>query len=234
MLCVYGIVRSDHPGASTVGVQGGQTRIVALADLGVIVSDVDDELLARRRDIEAHLTVLETAMRTGDVLPFRFGMAVADEQALPAALEGSVPRFRQLLDELSGRVQMTLKVVRDDFESMRTVIAGDARLRRVVERERTRGSADINDRISLGAEVSGAVDQLSERDAELIIARLGSLADAISTSPPTPPVVASVALLVQPQRVPELDAAIEELQQQLGMRASFDYAGPMPPYSFVA
>jgi len=232
MLCVYGVVRAGHPRMTVSGVHGGPTRIAPLGDLGVIVSDVDDELLARRRDVEAHLTVLEVAMKHGDVLPFRFGMAVADEDALVVALEDSVPRFRALLDALGGRVQMTLKVVRDDFESMRAVIARDARLRLVVERER--GSAVIADRIALGAEVANAVDQLTEHDAQVILDRLESVAEAISPSPPAPSVVASLALLVRPHRVAELDSLVEDLRRQLGTRATFNYAGPMPPYSFVA
>jgi len=232
MLCVYGVVRADHPGVTTSGVHGRPTRIAPLGDLGVIVSDVDDELLARRRDVEVHLTVLEFAMKHGDVLPFRFGMAVADEDALVVALEESVPRFRALLDALGGRVQMTLKVVRDDFESMRAAIARDARLRRYVERGRD--STVIADRIALGAEVANAVDELTERDAQVILDRLETVADAIRPNPPAPSVVASLALLVRPQRVPELDSLVEDLRQQLGTRATFNYAGPMPPYSFVA
>jgi hypothetical protein len=231
MLCVYGIVRADHPGVDARGVHGSRTRQIVCGDLAAIVSEVDGELLARRRDVDAHLTVLEEALDHGDVLPFRFGTVVDDEAAMRSVIENSAGRYTELLTQLGGRVQMTVKAVRDDDAVVATVVTGSDRLRRAAGR--TRDSADWSERVALGQEVSTAVDDLSSRDAQLILDRLAPLAEQVVVEAARPPAIAFAALLMRPDRLPQLDSAVATLHDELGSRISFDYAGPMPAYSFV-
>jgi len=127
---------------------------------------------------------------------------------------------------------MTVKAVRDDDAAVRTVVASDDQLRRHVGR--WRGSADWSDRVALGEEVSAAVDQLSNRDAQRMLDRIAQLAELVEADAVLPPVVASVALLMDPDRLSELDAAVAQLHDELGSRLQIEYAGPMPAYSFVA
>ena len=94
MLCVYAVVRASHPGVDGPGVHRRPTALVRSGDLGAIVSETDGELLARRRDVDAHLTVLEQALMVGDVLPLRFGALVDDANAVRSLLDRSGPRFR--------------------------------------------------------------------------------------------------------------------------------------------
>src|SRR3954454_21071009 len=125
MLCVYGIVRATHPGVVATGVQAGSTTLVVRGELAAIVSEVDGDLLARRRDVDTHLTVLEQALAAGDVLPFRFGTVVDDEPAMQTVLKRAAGDFRELLDRVGGRVQMTVKAVRDDDAWVRTAVTSD-------------------------------------------------------------------------------------------------------------
>jgi hypothetical protein len=231
MLCVYGIVKASHPGVVTTGVHGATTTTVRTEEFAAVVSEVGEELLARRRDVEAHPSVLEAALREGDVLPFRFGTVVEDDEGMRSVLDHSAPRFRELFTRLGGRVQMTVKAVRDDDAAVRAVVGSDDRLRRVVTR--SRGSAEWSDRIALGERVASAVDELTRRDAEVIVDRLAPLAQAVSAESVAPPGVASVALLMDPGRLAALDAAVAALHDDFGHRLRFDYAGPMPAYSFV-
>jgi len=231
MLCVYGIVPSSHPGVGTRGVHGAATRSVTCGELAAIVSDVDGELLARRRDVDAHLTVLEQALSLGDVLPFRFGTVVDDDVAMCGVIDKSADRYLALLAQLGGRVQMTVKAVRDDDAAVATVVTGSDRLRRAAGRSRS--SSDWSERVALGEQVSTAVDDLSTRDAQAIVDRLAPLADQVVVESVRPPAIALAALLMRPERLAELDAAVATLHDELGSRISFDYAGPMPAYSFV-
>ncbi|HET6818844.1 MAG TPA: GvpL/GvpF family gas vesicle protein [Mycobacteriales bacterium] len=231
MLCVYGIVPASHPGVDATGVHGAPTRSVACGGLAAIVSEVEGELLARRRDVDAHLSVLEQALARGDVLPFRFGTVVDDEQAMFGVIEGSAVRYRELLDQLGGRVQMTVKALRDDDAAVATVVTSNDRLRRAAGR--WRGSSDWSDRLALGEQVSTAVDDLSSRDAQLVLDRVAPLAEQIVVEDVRPPAIAFVALLMHPDRLAELDEAVAALHDELGSRITFDYAGPMPAYSFV-
>jgi hypothetical protein len=232
MLVVYGVVRADHPPVEATGVHGADTFGVGSGGLTAIVSRLDGDLLARRRDVEAHLGVLESALREGDVLPFRFGTVVDDERSMQRVLDQSVTRFRVLLDRVGGRVQMTVKAVRDDDESVRIAVGADDALRRAASR--WSGSQAVSDRIALGERVAAAVDRLSRHDAALIVGRLRDVADEVSSEPATPPTVASLALLVRPERLTDVDRVVASLHDELGGRLIFDYAGPMPAYSFVA
>jgi hypothetical protein len=232
MLCVYGVVRCTHPGVEVAGVQSRPTMTVRCGDLAAIVSETSDELLARRRDVEAHLDVLEQALANGDVLPFRFGTVVDDVPAMCHVLEQSASRYHDLLARVGGRVQMTVKVVRDDDESVRAVVTGDADLRHLVAHRR--GSASWADRVALGERVAAAVDRLNAQDMAFITTRLATAAEGIDVTPAPPPGIASIALLARPGQLIELDNAVASLHDALGHRTRFEYAGPMPPYSFVS
>src|SRR3954447_13623156 len=184
MLCVYGVVRSAHPGVEVTGVQSQPTWKVCSGELGAIVSEASD-LLARRRDVEAHLDVLEQALDRGDVLPYRFGTVVDDAPALCGVLERSASHYLDLLARIGGRVQMTVKLVRDDDESVRTVVTSDPDLRKLASLRR--GLGTWPDRIALGERVAAAVDRLSTQDMALITDRLAAAAEAIDVTPAIPP-----------------------------------------------
>ena len=231
MLVVYGVVRAGHAPVEATGVHGAETFGVRSGALAAIVSRTDDELLARRRDVDAHLSVLESALKGGDVLPFRFGTVVDDEASMRRVLDQSATRFHVLLERVGGRVQMTVKAVRDDDEAVRIAIGSDDALRRAASR--FSGSQAVSDRIALGERVAAAVDRLSRHDAALIVGRLRDVADEVSSEPVAPPAVANLALLVRPDRLTDVDRAVASLHDELGARLSFDYAGPMPAYSFV-
>jgi len=231
MLVVYGVVRAGHPPVAVTGVHGAVTFDVRSGGLAAIVSRTDDELLARRRDVDAHLAVLESALQGGDVLPFRFGTVVEDERSMRRVLDQSATRFHVLLERVGGRVQMTVKAVRDDDEAVRIAVGADDALRRAATR--FSGSQAVSDRIALGERVAAAVERLSRHDAALIVGRLRDVADEVSSEPATPPTVANLALLVRPERLTDVDRVVASLHDELGARLSFDYAGPMPPYSFV-
>jgi hypothetical protein len=232
MLCVYGVIRSTHPGVEMTGVQLRPTWAVRCGELAAIVSEAPDELLARRRDVEAHLDVLEQALAKGDVLPFRFGTVVEDMSAMCDVLEQSASRYHDLLVRVGGRVQMTVKVVRDEDESVRAVVTADPDLRQLVTQRRR--SATWADRVALGERVAAAVDRLSAQDMALITDRLSAAAEAVDVTPATAPAIAAVALLARPDQLAMLDNAVASLHDALGTRLRFEYAGPMPAYSFVS
>jgi hypothetical protein len=231
MLCVYGVVRADAPPVETRGVHRGIVTIVPAGPVAALVSPLDGELLARRRDVEAHLDVVETAFRAGAVLPFRFGTVVDDEDAMRRVLAENEADYVGLLEQLDGLVQMTLKAVRSDDDAIRTVVAADDRLRRVVRR--LQGSTTVADQLQLGEQVATAVALLSERDAREITARVTGMARAAVLDEVASPTVVSIALLLHPDEASAMDRTVARLMDDYGSRLSFDYAGPMPPYSFV-
>jgi len=231
MLCVYGVISATHPGVSLSGVHRQPTFVVRHRDLAAVVSRVEGELLARRRDVDAHLAVLEAAFEGGDVLPYRFGTTVADEAAMRDVLDRTAPQLQAVLQRVGGRVQMTVKVIRDDDAAVGAAVASDERLRRIVMRDRA--SSVWTDRVALGERVAVAVERLSHRDVASIETRLAAHAEAVTSAAVAPPAVASLALLMNPDQLHALDVTVAELREEFVDRLQLEYAGPMPPYSFV-
>src|SRR5581483_5315535 len=80
------------------------------------VSPAPDELRGKRRDLLAHQRVLDALAEHGAVLPMRFGVVAPDEPSLLASLRAETDRYRALLHELAGQVELNLKAVPDEQE----------------------------------------------------------------------------------------------------------------------
>jgi hypothetical protein len=111
-------------------------------------------------------------------------------------------------------------------------VTADPDLRQLVTQRRR--SATWADRVALGERVAAAVDRLSAQDMALITDRLSAAAEAVDVTPATAPAIAAVALLARPDQLAMLDNAVASLHDALGTRLRFEYAGPMPAYSFVS
>ena len=230
MLLLYGVVSPGCPPIAESGVARADVYQIDEADLTVLVSDFEGELLARRRDVNAHMDVLEEAMRNGPVLPFRFGtLADNEDRVREMTRERSAELHRQLA-ELNGFVQVTLRITHDEEEAIRFVVTSDSRLRRRV-RAGNRG-ADMADRIAFGESIATAVAEQAEADRRSVLERVLPLVEDVAESEDSADVL-SLAALVKREQLSPLDSAVAELAELLGERAQIDYAGPMPAYSFV-
>jgi hypothetical protein len=126
---------------------------------------------------------------------------------------------------------MTLKAVRSDDEAVRAAVGADPALRRwVADRA---GSQALTDRLAVGERVAAAVAELTEHDAADIVARVSPVAHAVVADDAAPPTVVALSLLMEPDALPRLDDVVARLHDDYGTRMTIDYAGPMPPYSFV-
>src|SRR2546423_659464 len=132
MLVLYGVVPYGCPPIAASGVARADVRQVVESDLAVLVSDFEGELLARRRDVEAHLNVLDEAMSHGPVLPFRFGTLADSEVQMREMLADRSAELRRQLGEFAGLVQVTLRISHDEDEVIRHVVQNDRQLQRRV------------------------------------------------------------------------------------------------------
>lgn len=228
MLFLYGVVPGGCPPISADGVARADVRQIVDGDVAALVSDFEGELLARRRDVNAHMDVLEEAMRHGPVLPFRFGTLVHDEAQLRQMFSERAADLRRQLDELNGLVQVTLRISHEEDEVIRHVVMTDQVLRRHARQRRT-GMAD---QIALGESIAAAVAAQAESDRRIALGQILGLAEEVAEAE-DPTAVLSLAALLRRERLSTLDSAVAEIGELLGTRAHIDYAGPMPAYSFV-
>lgn len=236
---VYGVVGTEAPlYGLPEGIGGAPVRVVDAGGLGVLVSSVEaPEVRATRRDLMSHSRVLERALEAGPVLPLRFGTVLADEASVVSdLLEPRREELTALLARFERKVELRVKGFYREEELLREVVAADPEIARL--REATRDmpeAASHGARVRLGEAVARAVEAKRSRDAGEIVARLRGLADDVALDEEAREGVAVAAsFLVDRDRVPAFDQAMDELARRHEGRIRFKYLGPLPPHSFVS
>jgi hypothetical protein len=237
---VYGIVRpADAVTVSSPGIGGHATvGVVSHGELGAIVSSFAGEVVkANRRNLTAHSRVLEEALETATVVPMRFGVLMpSDEVVAEELLRGREAELGRLLDSVEGRVELSVKAFyRDDDLALREVLSENPTIARLNESTRGRpADAGYYDRIRLGQAIVDALRAKREQDAEPILSRLGALAVSSATDDELPErMVVKAAFLVERQRVPDFDRAVDEIARETADRLQFKYLGPLAPHTFA-
>ncbi|WP_049926877.1 GvpL/GvpF family gas vesicle protein [Halopiger goleimassiliensis] len=132
---VYGIVDGDPIEFETDAVRDADyVYTISHRRLGAVVSDVDTtDPEETDEDAQRHDDVLREIMnRDGGraIVPMQFGMAFESDRALKNVLRGARPAFRRALNDVEGRIELGLKVVRSedeevDAEAIETAVADD-------------------------------------------------------------------------------------------------------------
>ncbi|AFZ74212.1 GvpL/GvpF family gas vesicle protein [Natronobacterium gregoryi] len=116
---VYGIVDGDPIEFETDAV-GGADRVYTISHrrLGAVVSDIDTtDPEETDEDAKRHDEVLREIMDHDGgtaIVPMQFGMAFESDRTLKNVLRGARPAFRRAMSDIEGRVELGLKVVRDE------------------------------------------------------------------------------------------------------------------------
>jgi hypothetical protein len=239
-LYVYGVVAAGASGLPTgggVGEEPAPLRVVDRDDLGALVSEIDPGATpGRREDLEAHQRVLGEAIAQATILPMRFGVVMDGEDVVrDTLLARHADELRELLAELEGCVQMTLKAFYAEDRPLRDVIAEEPELARLSRELRDRPEEETrDDRLRLGQLVAAAVTAHRERDRERIRAAVEPhVVQLVDDEPASDRVAAQLQLLVRRDGRAALDAAVEQLGASVQGRLSLRYIGPLAPFSFA-
>ena len=180
--------------------------------------------------------LLGTALEHGTVLPLRFGVVFENATALVEDL--LLPRYAelvQLLRRFEGRVELSVKAFFREEAILAEIIQADPRIVRL--REATRDTSDGSTyplRVELGERVAGQLRERTLLDRQALLDRLSRLAlDVQVDQQPIEHQVLGASFLVERERVPAFDEAMNELAQQQAERMHFKYLGPLAPHSFV-
>lgn len=212
-------------------------RVLAWEQLAAVVSDVDvdGELPATARGLKAHARVLEALATQATVLPLRFGTVVDDDAAVvEQVLRPRAEALAALLDRFTGLVEVDVRVLDEDEVLLREVVSGDAAVQALQRKvARVGPTAGYYDRIRLGEHVAERLRQRHAREVDDVVAALRPLAVDVKVKEPSlQGLVVDAALLVERDRLAEVDAAVDAVarkRQDLTVR----YLGPNPPYSFT-
>ena len=236
-LYVYGIMRAPDA-ASAVAEAEPERRLKSVehGGLSALVSETPGvELRLRRENILGHADVLQSAFEHGPVLPYRFGTAVADaDTVVRDLLAQQSAQLRARLEALEGKAEMQVKAVYAEEPLLRSILAQDPELVRMVRRTQSLPAAATHfERIRIGEAVTGAVEMRSAADRQAVLTALIPFARAHVVSPPNHErSVVNAAFLVERDDLARFDQAVETLSQDRSGEIEFKLVGPLPPYSF--
>lgn len=232
----YGVVRSGTcPDPGAAGVAGAAVRLLDEGPLAALVSALPEEgLRVRRRDLRAHLDVLESAFAQTTIVPCRFGAVFESEDAVRAELlAADSERLLALLERLDGRAQLTLHAVHDEELVLREIVAADAEIARLRERTRRAGEEGYYARIRLGELVAAAVEERVREDARRIVGELAAVTERLVVEEHGQGYVLAGSLLVRRDGVDAVERRLEALGEEAAGRLRFELVGPLPPTAFV-
>nr|WP_256339978.1 GvpL/GvpF family gas vesicle protein [Streptomyces sp. 2231.1] len=181
-------------------------------ELAAIVSDAPEELRPKRRDLLAHLRVLDEAAAQGTALPMRFGSVSVDDDTVTAVLA----------EQANGR--NTSSSVCGRWTARRSTTSGPTMTKA--------GGGTQEQKMRLGQMIAAAVQEREVTDAEPLHQAPAPLAGHVSAGAQSTGWPAVLSFLVDRRSAERFLAGIQEFRQRhphLDLRVN----GPLPPYSFV-
>lgn len=235
--CIFLKEKSKRINAPAVGVGARPTYLVASNDLAAVVSVMADHDISRDpATVLDYHNVIESLHNQIEVVPLRFGTVIDREEEVIHLLEKHGERYKKLLTELDGCVEIGIRVISEDV-SINTEPRDKACARSITG--------------CPGAGAAYLAERKSRYDAETVarekeqeaIARHRSLFDGLFVNfkgeASQLPVVGdkpratllSLDFLVSRRSVDSFFAVYNELKPE--ENAKMMLSGPWPPYSFV-
>ncbi|WP_030759541.1 GvpL/GvpF family gas vesicle protein [Streptomyces sp. NRRL F-2664] len=234
-LYVYSIIGAGHPcrldGLTGVGTEPGTLRTVTTDELCAVVSDVDEEVRPKRRDLTAHQEVQTSLMADGPVLPLQFGYIAPDEQTVLEALRQRADSYLDSLQRLEGCAEYNVKASQDEEALLRDILGEFPEARALNDRIRG-GDTDPRLPLQLGELVAAEVRARQETLASGLVQALVGFARDHAVRAPVDGDVLNLSLLVHDDQKDDFLAAQAGLAEQVE-GVAFRFGGPLPPYSFV-
>jgi hypothetical protein len=235
---VYGLVDAEAKLPDDLKGLGPSGRVSTIPHgrVAAIVSDVPvDRPLGTRDDLLAHEAVVDTVAATTAVLPMRFPAVVEEKGVVEELIGPHHDHFVAVLGELEGRVQFTLKGRYEQEPVLRELVDAHPEIRALQEKVRDLPEdASYYDRVRLGELVVEALQERRDVEGAQIVQRLEPFAvRAVANLPGQPDDVVNAAFLVERERVPEFEGAVEDLGRDLVERVRLRLLGPLAPYDFV-
>ncbi|MFI8851604.1 GvpL/GvpF family gas vesicle protein [Streptomyces sp. NPDC053499] len=230
---VYAIVhagRSLPPEARGVGRPPASVRLLPVGELAAVVSDVPEDLRARRRDLMAHQDLLIRLGADAPVLPMRFGMVAEDTRTVTEAVAAAAATHLAALERLRDRTEMNLKATPAQ-SGIESLVRADADLRRLLTDVRRRPSYEGN--VRLGQAVADGLTRRATRAVEEALPRLTALADGFVRGPEVPGCVLNGSFLVPAAASERFRAEVERTAAAHADQVELRLTGPLPCYSFV-
>lgn len=220
-----------------MGERGDVVHTINFGDLAVMASDSP---LPRydntRRNMMAHMRVLDEAMTEYTVLPIRFDCVAPNPQMVrEQLLKARHKELSALLDGMVGRMETGLKVFWYEDVVLQEIVRDNQIIRRMRDGLAGRSvEQTYYDRIRLGELVEAELKTRRTLDAEHVLERLRPLAEKTQVNATVGDhMVVNSAFLIERAREAEFNTAVRVLDADMGQRLLIKCVGPVAPYNFV-
>ena len=242
MIYLYGLAEADAPPdpeivSELVGVTGpvGTTE----TSCGWLIHGPHDgtEIPPKRRNMKAHVRVLEALAGDAPLLPMRFGMWADDHAAVDRALIRQSDDIARLFDRVRGRVEVGLRVGLPRDPALARTLAADPAL--LAERDRLAAAGGHFERAEFGRRLAEGLDRRRGAAQRLMLEAVRPFcADHVLRAPEDDVEVLSIEALVPRGEEATLAEAALDAARRLdfagGAEPAVRLIGPVPPYNFVA
>lgn len=235
--CIIG-ARQDR-GFGPIGIGAGDNEVatVGLGDLAVVASDTGQERYpVSRENLLSHQKVIERVMKEfSSVLPVRFCTIAPGNENIRNLLERRQKEFKALLDRMEFKMELGVKAVWKDMDSVfREIAEGDREIASLKQRALSGKGSTFQAKMELGRMVELALAKKRQAEADAIMSVLrGPTFDWRAGRTSGERMVLNASFLVDGAREREFDSLLEDLSEDRKERMKFMYAGPLPPYNFV-
>lgn len=235
-LLVYAVVPAEQPLPHVTGVGDGPLASVSHGGIAAVVGPAPAGDLAGAAELRAYHGVVDALAATGPVAPVRFGAVLPDEQrVVTEVLEPRAAELGELLAGLAGRSELKVRARYVEEAVLAEVVAADPGIREL--RQRTRDlpeEVSWADRVRLGELVAHAVEAKRRGDAGDLWDLLARHAVELREMPGGGlDHLLDVAVLIDDERRPALEEALETYAEAAHERVRVRLVGPLPPYDFV-
>jgi hypothetical protein len=213
-----------------------QVTTIQFEDLCAIVSKSPiDPYREERKHLLHHQMVNEEVMGFGTMIPFSFNTIATNDGSVLKMLAERCEDFRKSLNHVRGRVELGVKVVWKKDVVFKDILAeyNDIRLERdTLLRENIHDARRLS---VIGEKIGKALQEKNEREKSSIMKRLSKLACETSDGNILiDQMIMNASFLVSEENEGLFDAAIADLDKEMGEKITIKYVGPCPPASIVS
>ena len=237
---LYCVIAGEEPRSFDVdgiGGKGDKVYTLPFDGLSAVVSDSPEaEYDSTRRNLTAHMRVLETVMAERTIVPIRFGSVAPTRQAVyDTLLKPQRQAIDGLLVDLEGRVEMGLKAFWLDGILYTEVLAARPDIARLRDKLIGRSPDEsYYERVKVGELLDTAISEKRAEEADALLNAIKPFAfRVLEQDARGEQTVLSVAMLVDRDKTDALDEAITKLDTANEGRLLFKLVGPTAPYNFV-
>lgn len=236
---VYGILQSrDKIDFGRIGIGGAGEMVYTTnyQDIAAVVSNTQVFIFdPTRENALAHEHVIETVMKNYTIIPMSFGTVFRTENDIREVLRSIYSSLKDVLHQMSGKLEFGLKVNWDRDRIIEDIKQEDEEIRKFhQEIVRKHLQSTYLARMQLGRMIDKALAERSIRYVREIYESLRGVCVASRDNQPIgDKMIMNAAFLVEREREPEFDDAVNKIAKKYGQRLKFKYTGPWPPYNFV-